>query len=191
MPRIGIILGSTRPNRNGEQVANWVLDLASQRGDATYELIDLRDFDLPNYDEPFPSSMGQYQNEHTKRWAQTVDAYDGFVIVTPEYNHSIPGALKNALDFVYAEWNNKAVGFVSYGAALGVRSVEHLRQVVGHLQMADVGQTVSLSIFTEFENMQTFTPADISVDALNTMLDQLIAWTRALMSLRVAAVAAD
>ncbi len=191
MTRIGIILGSTRPNRNGEQVANWVLDLASQRGDATYELIDLRDFDLPNYDEPFPSSMGQYQNEHTKRWAQTVDAYDGFVIVTPEYNHSIPGALKNALDFVYAEWNNKAVGFVSYGAALGVRSVEHLRQVVGHLQMADVGQTVSLSIFTEFENMQTFTPADISVDALNTMLDQLIAWTRALMSLRVAAVAAD
>lgn len=191
MTRIGIILGSTRPNRNGEQVANWVLDLASQRGDATYELIDLRDFDLPNYDEPFPSSMGQYQNEHTKRWAQTVDAYDGFVIVTPEYNHGIPGALKNALDFVYAEWNNKAVGFVSYGAALGVRSVEHLRQVVGHLQMADVGQTVSLSIFTEFENMQTFTPADISVDALNTMLDQLIAWTRALMSLRVAAVAAD
>lgn len=191
MTRIGIILGSTRPNRNGEQVANWVLDLASHRGDATYELIDLRDFDLPNYDEPFPSSMGQYQNEHTKRWAQTVDAYDGFVIVTPEYNHSIPGALKNALDFVYAEWNNKAVGFVSYGAALGVRSVEHLRQVVGHLQMADVGQTVSLSIFTEFENMQTFTPADISVDALNTMLDQLIAWTRALMSLRVAAVAAD
>lgn len=191
MTRIGIILGSTRPNRNGEQVANWVLDLASKRGDATYELIDLRDFDLPNYDEPFPSSMGQYQNEHTKRWAQTVDAYDGFVIVTPEYNHSIPGALKNALDFVYAEWNNKAVGFVSYGAALGVRSVEHLRQVVGHLQMADVGQTVSLSIFTEFENMQTFTPADISVDALNTMLDQLIAWTRALMSLRVAAVAAD
>ncbi len=191
MTRIGIILGSTRPNRNGEQVANWVLDFASQRGDATYELIDLRDFDLPNYDEPFPSSMGQYQNEHTKRWAQTVDAYDGFVIVTPEYNHSIPGALKNALDFVYAEWNNKAVGFVSYGAALGVRSVEHLRQVVGHLQMADVGQTVSLSIFTEFENMQTFTPADISVDALNTMLDQLIAWTRALMSLRVAAVAAD
>lgn len=191
MTRIGIILGSTRPNRNGEQVANWVLDLASHRGDATYELIDLRDFDLPNYDEPFPSSMGQYQNEHTKRWARTVDAYDGFVIVTPEYNHSIPGALKNALDFVYAEWNNKAVGFVSYGAALGVRSVEHLRQVVGHLQMADVGQTVSLSIFTEFENMQTFTPADISVDALNTMLDQLIAWTRALMSLRVAAVAAD
>ena len=191
MTRIGIILGSTRPNRNGEQVANWVLDLASKRGDATYELIDLRDFDLPNYDEPFPSSMGQYQNEHTKRWAQTVDAYDGFVIVTPEYNHGIPGALKNALDFVYAEWNNKAVGFVSYGAALGVRSVEHLRQVVGHLQMADVGQTVSLSIFTEFENMQTFTPADISVDALNTMLDQLIAWTRALMSLRVAAVAAD
>jgi NAD(P)H-dependent FMN reductase len=191
MTRIGIILGSTRPNRNGEQVARWVHQLASQRGDAEYEIIDLRDYDLPNYDEPFPSSMGQYQNEHTKRWARTIDALDGFVIVTPEYNHSIPGALKNALDFVYAEWNNKAVGFVSYGSALGVRSVEHLRQVAGHLQLADVGQTVSLSLFTEFENMQTFTPADISVGALNTMLDQLIAWSRALAPLRMAAVAAD
>jgi NAD(P)H-dependent FMN reductase len=191
MTRIGIILGSTRPNRNGEQVARWVHHLASQRGDAEYEIIDLRDYDLPNYDEPFPSSMGQYQNEHTKRWARTIDALDGFVIVTPEYNHSIPGALKNALDFVYAEWNNKAVGFVSYGSALGVRSVEHLRQVAGHLQLADVGQTVSLSLFTEFENMQTFTPADISVGALNTMLDQLIAWSRALAPLRMAAVAAD
>lgn len=191
MTRIGIILGSTRPNRNGEQVARWVLDRASRRGDADYELIDLRDYDLPNYDEPYPSSMGRYQHEHTKRWARTVDGFDGFVIVTPEYNHSIPGALKNALDFVYAEWNNKAVGFVSYGSALGVRSVEHLRQVAGHLQMADVGQTVSLSLFTEFENMQEFRPADISVGALDTLLDQLIAWSRALMSLRVAAVAAD
>jgi NAD(P)H-dependent FMN reductase len=191
MNRIGIILGSTRPNRNGEQVANWVFDLASRRGDAVYELIDLRDFDLPNYDEPFPAAMGQYQNEHTKRWARTIDAFDGFVIVTPEYNHSLPGSLKNALDYIYAEWNNKAVGFVSYGSALGVRSVEHLRQIAGHLQMADVGQTVSLSLFTEFENMQDFTPASISVDALNTMLDQLSAWTRAMKSLRMVAVAAD
>jgi NAD(P)H-dependent FMN reductase len=191
MPRIGIIVSTTRPNRNGEQVANWVQSVASQRGDATYEVIDLRDFDLPNYDEPFPAAMGQYQNEHTKRWAQTVDSYDGFIIVTAEYNHSLPGSLKNALDYVYNEWNNKTVGFVSYGAALGVRSVEHLRQIVGHLQMADVSQTVSLSLFTEFENMQTFTPSEMSLGALNTMLDQLAAWTGALMPLRLSAAVAD
>lgn len=191
MPRIGIIISSTRPNRNGEQVANWVLDVARQRGDAEYELLDLREFDLPNYDEPLPAAMGQYQNEHTKRWAEAVDSFDGFIIVTAEYNHSIPGALKNALDFVYSEWNNKSVGFVSYGAALGVRSVEHLRQIVGHLQMADVGQTVSISLFTEFEDMQHFRPSDMSLDALNTMLDQLASWTRAMMSQRVEAAVAD
>ncbi|HLU37181.1 MAG TPA: NAD(P)H-dependent oxidoreductase [Thermomicrobiales bacterium] len=191
MPRIGIILSSTRPNRNGEQVANWVLETARQRGDAEYELIDLRAFDLPNYDEPFPASMHQYQNEHTKRWAETIDAFDGFVIVTPEYNHSLPGSLKNALDFIYAEWNNKAVGFVSYGSVGGARAVEHLRQIVGHLQMADVGQTVSISLFTEFEDMQVFKPSEISLNALNTMLDQLASWTNALMSVRTQAVAAD
>lgn len=191
MPRIGIILSTTRPNRNGEQVAHWVQSVASKRDDATYEVLDLRDFDLPNYDEPFPAAMGQYQNEHTRRWAETVDSYDGFIIVTAEYNHSIPGALKNALDYVYGEWNNKTVGFVSYGAALGVRSVEHLRQIVGHLQMADVSQTVSISLFTEFEDMQTFTPSEVSLNALNTMLDQLAAWTGALMPLRLSAAVAD
>lgn len=190
MPRIGIIAGTTRPNRIGDQVANWVLEIASQRDDATYELIDLCDWDLPNYDEPFPASMGQYQNEHTKRWAEKIDSYDGFIIVTGEYNHSLPGSLKNALDFVYSEWNNKTVGFVSYGAALGVRSVEHLRQIVGHLQMADVGQTVAISLFTEFENMQTFTPNEISLGSLNTMLDQLDAWTGAMMTLRTPAAVA-
>jgi NAD(P)H-dependent FMN reductase len=191
MARIGIILGSTRPNRNGEQVANWVLDIASRRNDNEYELIDLRDYDLPNYDEPIPAGAHQYRNDHTKAWAEKVDSFDGFIIVTPEYNHSIPGSLKNALDFIYAEWNNKTVGFVSYGAALGVRAVEHLRQIVGHLQMADVSQTVSLSLFTEFENMQTFTPNDISLGQLNTMLDQLNAWTNALLPLRLSAAVAD
>ena len=185
MARIGIILGSTRPNRTGEQIATWVLEHASQRNDANdYELIDLRDYDLPNYDEPIPAGAHQYQNEHTKRWAEKIDSFDGFVIVTPEYNHGVPGVLKNALDFVYAEWNNKSVGFVSYGFALGVRAVEHLRQIVGHLQMADVGQTVSLSMVTEFENMQTFAPNDHTVSTLHTMLDQLNDWTGALMPLR-------
>lgn len=191
MTRIGIIIGSTRPNRNGEQVADWVLENARQRGDAEYELLDLRAFDLPNYDEPIPAGAHQYQNEHTKRWAEAVNSFDGFIIVTPEYNHSLPGSLKNALDFVYAEWNNKTVGFVSYGSVGGARAVEHLRQIVGHLQMADVGQTVSISLFTEFEDMQTFRPSEISLGGLNTMLDQLAAWTNALMPLRLSAAVAD
>jgi NAD(P)H-dependent FMN reductase len=105
MPRIGIILGSTRPNRNGEQVARWVFDLASERDDAEYELVDLRDYPLPHLDEPLPPSFGQYANDHTKEWAQKIASFDGFVIVTPEYNHGTSGVLKNALDYVYAEWN--------------------------------------------------------------------------------------
>src|SRR6202049_4596456 len=113
MRRIGITLGSTRPNRNGEQVAQWVLEIASQREDAQFELVDLRDYPLPHLDEPLPPSIGQYANDHTKDWAQKIASFDGFVIVTPEYNHSTSGVLKHAIDFLYDEWNNKAVRFVS------------------------------------------------------------------------------
>ncbi|MFI9330205.1 NADPH-dependent FMN reductase [Kitasatospora sp. NPDC052868] len=184
MPKIGIILGSTRPNRNGEQVARWVLDIAARRTDARFELLDLRDHPLPHLDEPMPPSLGRYQNEHTRQWAETIASFDGFVIVTPEYNHGIPGVLKNALDFLYAEWNNKAVGFVSYGGVGGVRAVEQLRLVAGELQLADVRQQVALSLITEFENYQVFKPGDYNVPALNTMIDQVIAWSAALAPLR-------
>jgi len=184
MTRIGIILGSTRPNRNGEQVARWVLEVASRREDAEFELVDLRDYPLPHLDEPMPPSLGQYQNEHTKQWADTIASFDGFVIVTPEYNHGTSGVLKNALDFLYAEWNNKAVGFVSYGAVGGARAVEHLRLVAAELQMADVRQQVALSLITEFENYSVFNPGDYNLPALNTMLDQIVAWSNALAPLR-------
>lgn len=184
MTRIGIILGSTRPNRNGEQVAKWVLENASRRDDAQFELIDLRDYPLPHLDEPVPPSLGQYQNEHTKQWAATISAFDGFIVVTPEYNHGTSGVLKNAFDFLYAEWNNKAVGFVSYGSVGGARAVEHLRLVAGELQMADVRQQVTLSLLTEFENYSVFKPGDYNLPALNTMLDQVIAWSAALAPVR-------
>jgi NAD(P)H-dependent FMN reductase len=182
--RIGIILGSTRPNRNGEQVARWVYDLAAQRSDAEFELVDLRDYPLPHLDEPLPPSLGQYQHDHTKEWAAKIDSFDGFVMVTPEYNHSTSGVLKNALDYLYAEWNNKAVGFVSYGSAGGTRAVEHLRLVCGELQMADVRQQVALSFVTEFENYSVFKPGDYNLPALETLLDQVIAWSGALATLR-------
>ena len=190
MTRIGIILGSTRPNRNGEQVAKWVYDIASRRSDAEYELVDLRDYPLPHLDEPLPPSMGQYQNEHTKAWAATIASFDGYVIVTPEYNHSTSGVLKNAIDYLYAEWNNKAVGFVSYGAVGGARAAEHLRLVAGELQMADVRQQVALSLLTEFENFSVFKPNDYNLAALDILLDQVIAWSNALAPLRQATATA-
>jgi NAD(P)H-dependent FMN reductase len=147
-------------------------------------VVDLRDYPLPHLDEPLPPSLGQYQNDHTKQWADKIASFDGFVIVTPEYNHSTSGVLKNAIDYLYAEWNNKAVGFVSYGAAGGARAAEHLRLVAGELQMADVRQQVVLSLVTEFENFRTFKPGNYNVAALNTLLDQVVAWSMALAPLR-------
>jgi NAD(P)H-dependent FMN reductase len=190
MTRIGFILGSTRPNRNGEQVARWVYDTASRRSDAEFELVDLRDYPLPHLDEPLPPSMGQYQNEHTRQWADKIASFDGFVIVTPEYNHSTSGVLKNAIDYLYAEWNNKAAGFVSYGAVGGARAAEHLRLVAAELQMADVRQQVALSLLTEFENFSVFRPGDYNRAALDTLLDQVVAWSTALAPLRQPVVAA-
>ncbi|KAB1946322.1 NAD(P)H-dependent oxidoreductase [Micromonospora sp. ALFpr18c] len=184
MTRIGIILGSTRPGRNGEAVARWVLEVAKQRSDAEYELIDLLDYELPHLDEAYPPAMGQYTKPHTLRWAETIASYDGFIIVTPEYNHSTSGALKNAIDYLYAEWNNKAVGFVSYGSLGGARAVEHLRLIAGELQMADVRSQVALSLFTDFENFSVFKPNQFHEDALTTTLDQVVAWSGALAPLR-------
>jgi NAD(P)H-dependent FMN reductase len=189
MIRIGIILGSTRPNRNGEQVAKWVYDVASRRSDAEFELVDLRDYPLPHLDEPLPPAMGQYQNEHTRQWADKIASFDGFVFVTPEYNHSTSGVLKNAIDYLYAEWNNKAAGFVSYGGVGGARAAEHLRLIAGELQMADVRQQVALSMLTEFENFTTFKPGDYSRAALDVLLDQVVAWSTALAPLRQPAAA--
>lgn len=184
MLRIGIILGSTRPGRNGEAVAKWVQQSATRRSDATFELIDIRDFNLPLLDEPVPPSMGQYSREHTKAWARRIDALDAFVFVTPEYNHSTSGALKNAIDYLYREWNNKAAGFVGYGSAGGVRAVEHLRLIAAELQIATVRAQVQLSLFTDFENFSAFKPAAVHEGALTAMLDQLVAWGTALRTVR-------
>ncbi|WP_155338626.1 NADPH-dependent FMN reductase [Acrocarpospora corrugata] len=186
MSKIGIILGSTRPGRNGEAVARWVLDIAKQRSDAEFELVDLLDFKLPHLDEINSPIMGQYTQPHTLEWARKIASFDGFIMVTPEYNHSTSGALKNAIDFLYAEWNNKAVGFVSYGALGGARAVEHLRLIAGELQMADVRAQVALSVFTDFENYKVFKPNDFHAETLHTVLDQVIAWSKALAPLRAA-----
>jgi len=184
MTKIGIIIGSTRPGRIGEQVAKWYYEIAKMRTDAEFELIDIADYDLPLLDEALPAGYNQYSQEHTKKWAAKIAEFDGFVMVTPEYNHSTSAALKNALDYLSLEWNNKAVGFVSYGSSMGVRAVEHLRQIAGELQMADVRQQVMFSLFTDFENASVFKPAEGKEDGVNEQLDQLIPWSNALKTVR-------
>lgn len=184
MTRIAIVIGSTRPGRVGDTVAHWVHEIAAKRTDAEFDVVDLRDIKLPLLDEQAPPSFGQYANDHTREWSTLVDSYDGFVFVTPEYNHSTSGALKNAIDYLYAEWNNKAAAFVGYGSAGGSRAIEHLRGIMAEVQVATVRNQVMLSLFTDFENYTTFTPQSVQVDAVGPMLDQLIAWSDALQPLR-------
>jgi NAD(P)H-dependent FMN reductase len=183
--KVAIILGSTRPGRNGEAVARWVYDIAKKRSDAEFEYVDIKDFNLALLDEPIPPSKGQYTKEHTKAWAAKIDSFDAFVFVTAEYNHGIPGALKNAIDYLYREWNNKATGFVSYGSAGGVRSVEQLRLVMAEMQVATVRAQVQLSLVTDFENYTKFKPAPFQEKNVDPMLDQVIAWGGALKTVRI------
>lgn len=185
MLKIAIVMGSTRPGRKSDAVATWVYEAAKTRTDAQYELIDLLDFNLPLLDEPVPPSMGKYSKPHTKVWAAKVAEFDGFVFVTPEYNHAPSGALKNAIDFLYAEWNNKAAGFVGYGSAGGTRAVEQLRLIMAELQIATVRAQVGLSLHSDFEHYTTFKPGPQHMGSLNTMLDQLTAWSGALQTLRL------
>ncbi len=184
MLKLAIIIGSTRPNRVGESVGKWVQQLAQKRSDAEFELVDIKEFNLPLLDEPVPPSMGQYSKEHTKKWAAKIGSFDGYVFVTPEYNHGISGALKNAIDFLFAEWNNKAAGFVGYGSAGGARAVEHLRLVMAEVQVATVRNQVMLSLRDDFEYYTVFKPREFHEKALGQVFDQVIAWGGALRTLR-------
>jgi NAD(P)H-dependent FMN reductase len=190
MTRIGIIIGSTRPGRKAEAVARWLLDVAARRSDAQYELVDIAEYNLPHLDEPAPPSMRQYTKPHTHAWSKKIESFDGFVFVTPEYNHSTSGVLKNAIDYLYAEWNNKAAAFVGYGTIGGARAIEHLRAISAELQIADVRQQLSFSLFTDFENFSTFSPGLRQRDLAAAMFDQLEAWAGALKDLRTSQQAA-
>src|SRR5947208_2875920 len=172
MLRIGILTGSTRPNRKSADVAQWVLEIPRKRSADEYELVDIKDVELPLLDEPVPPAMGKYQQPHTKRWAAKIVSLDAFVFVTPEYNHGIPAALKNAIDFLFAEWKDKAAGFVSYGAAGGARAVEQLRLVLAEVHVATVRAQVLLSMMTDFENFTTFKPHLHHEKYLGTVLDE-------------------
>ncbi|MER5208687.1 NAD(P)H-dependent oxidoreductase [Streptomyces sp. NPDC002825] len=202
MTRIAIVIGSTRPGRRGTAVARWVEEAAGRHpavkaGEATVEIVDVADFGLPLLDEAAPAAFGQYSNEHTKKWSEAIASYDGFVFVTPEYNRSVPGALKNAIDFLYNEWQNKAAGFVSYGVQGGVRAVEHLRLTLAEVKVADVATQVGLQIFTDFTfedptnpmDPGAVTPGPHQEPTLNKMLDEVFAWAGALKPLRETAAA--
>ncbi|MEW2427866.1 NAD(P)H-dependent oxidoreductase [Micromonospora sp. NPDC047644] len=184
--KIAVILGSTRPGRNGKVVADWVLAQAAGRTAAEYELLDLADYPLPHLDEPVSAKAGPslYSKEHTKAWATKIAEYDGYVFVTPEYNHSTSGVLKNAIDYLYNEWTNKAAGFVSYGAVGGARAIEHLRGVLSELQVAHVQQQLSFSLYTDFENFADFTPADMHAGSARLLFDQLESWAGAMRAVR-------
>ena len=182
--KVAVICGSTRPGRNGAAVARWVYEVAKKRSDAQFELVDIKDYNLPLLDEPAPPTMGQYSKPHTKTWAAKINSFDAFVFVTPEYNHGICGALKNAIDFLFREWNDKAAGFVGYGGTGGVRAVESLRLVMGELKIADVRAQVQLSLFTDFENFAVFKPGPTKEKSVHDMLDEVIAWGTALKGVR-------
>jgi len=176
---IGIILGSTRQGRVSPQVGEWVKGIADKRGDANYEIVDIADFDLPFL------GAGTGEEAGVKAWAEKIAHLDGYVFVAQEYNHSISGALKNALDIANREaWNNKAAGIVSYGGAGGARAAEHLRGIFGELEVASVKGHPTLSLFTDFENFSTFKPSEIHLPTVNLMLDQVIAWSGVLKTLR-------
>ncbi|KMY48569.1 NADPH-dependent FMN reductase [Peribacillus loiseleuriae] len=178
MLKIGIVLGSTREGRVSPQVGEWVKGIADKRGDAEYEIIDIADFQLPFLGTTDGTEPG------IAAWNEKLANLDGFVFIVQEYNHSITGALKNALDFAREAWNNKAAGIVSYGSTGGARAAEHLRGIMGELMIADVRVHPTLSLFTDFENGSVFKPAELHLDNVNAMLDQVIAWSGALKPLR-------
>ena len=184
MLKIGIIVGSTRPGRKAAAVAKWVFDILKSRKDAEFEIVDIEDYKLPLLDEPMPPIMHQYSQPHTKAWSEKIASLDAYIFVTPEYNHATSAALKNAIDFLYHEWNNKAAGFIGYGGAGGVRAVENLRLVMGELKVADVRAQVSLSMFTDFESFTTFKPQEQHDKAVHLIADEVIAWSGALKALR-------
>ncbi|MCM3040759.1 NAD(P)H-dependent oxidoreductase [Paenibacillus motobuensis] len=174
---IGIILGSTREGRLSPQVGEWVKKIADERGDANYEIVDIADFKLPLLGEADST-------EQATAWNNKLNSLDGFVFIVQEYNHSISAALKNALDYAREAWNDKAAGIVSYGSVGGARAAEHLRGILGELSVADVRVHPALSLFTDFENFSVFKPADLHLTNLNGMLDQVLAWSGALKTLR-------
>ncbi len=186
-PKIGIIIGSTRPGRFADQPAEWINEIARARGDVDVELIDLRDYPLPFYDEPGSPAYGPLNNEIAQKWQKKVASFDGFVFLAAEYNRGPTAVLKNALDYAYTEWNKKPVAFVGYGGVGGARAVEQLRLHAVELQMAPTRAGVHI-LWPDYmavrgEGKKLSELAHLNKSA-SDMLDQLVWWTRALNAAR-------
>lgn len=185
MVKIGIITGSTRDARVNIQVAEWVKSIADQRTDAEFELVDIKNYNLPRYNEDVPAIMSQdYQTPEAKAWSEKISELDGFVFITPEYNKAVTSGLKDAIDYLYSEWNNKAAGIVGYGFTLGVTAANNLRLTLSVPKVAVVGTQPGLSLFTDFEDMRTFKPAPFHEENIQTMLNEVVAWSTALKTIR-------
>lgn len=190
LPRIGIVVGSTREGRFGEKPAAWIHDLAARRSDLVFELIDLRDYPLPFFAEPMAPAWGPVKDEVAKSWAAKLGELDGFIFVTPEYNHGTSAVLKNALDYAYAEFVRKPVGFVGYGGVGGARAVEQLRLVAAELQMVSVRNAVHVGM-VEFlgiwQQGKSFDDFPHLAQSATNLLDELAWWASTLKSARALA----
>jgi NAD(P)H-dependent FMN reductase len=179
MTTIKILTGSVRPGRFNIQPANWIFELAKKRKDIAVELVDLEKVNLPFMNEPMPPMMNQYSLEHTKKWSKTIAEADGFIFVTPEYNHSYSPVLKNAIDYLFYEWNYKPATYISYGSAAGgARAVEHLRGLAGEIKMYDLREQVVISNY--WENMDEngqYKFTEQQEKLATDMLDTLIFWS--------------
>ncbi len=190
MTTISVIVGSTRQGRFSEKPAKWIFQHLKKRDGIDARLLDLRDFPMPFFDQAAPpASPGRppYENEIVAKWTAAIGASDGFIFVTPEYNYGPPAVLKNAIDWVYPEWNRKAAAFVSYGGAMGVRSVQQLREVLIELQIAPVRKSVHIPVATLWAHFQGGDVdkglAELEAPA-NGMIDDLLWWTAALKTAR-------
>lgn len=178
MVKIMVIIGSTRPNRAGPAVADWIMQLSKNFADTQFELVDLKELNLPFLDEPELPMLRHYAQEHTKKWGAMVDAADGFIWVHPEYNHGVNAALKNALDFVWQEWNDKPVALVGYGSAAGgARAGEQLRLIAAGLKMFDLRADIVLPNYQQYMHDGTFVASEGHTQAAQAILKELIFWS--------------
>lgn len=191
-PNIAIIIGSTRQSRFADKPANWLLEKARQRDDMTFELVDLRDFDLPLFDEVASNAWVPSSDPRAVAWQKKVGEFDGYIFVTAEYNHSISGSLKNALDQAYTEWNRKPMAALGYGGVGAARAVEHLRGIGIELQMVPLRNAVHLGGGEFFktspigQNAEMAEVEQVLAPSLNAMLDELAWWAKATMTARAA-----
>lgn len=186
MYNLKIIIASTRPGRKGPALANWIFEVAKKHAEFSVELLDLAEVNLPFLDEANHPRMQKYEKEHTKKWSATISNADAFIFVTPEYNFGYPATLKNALDFLYNEWNYKPVGFVSYGGLSGgTRSVQAIKQVVTAMKMVPLVEGVNIPFFTKHIDEQNIFNADEPIQkSAEEMLAELLKWTEALQQIR-------